>query len=123
MATLEEWKDRAIDLAQAGVAKTKELTGIAKLTLANSAEEDSIKKAYQEIGKLYYAERGLAPDEAYVSLCRKITLAKERIEENKAKIAELKAQRDGQDVEDQETATPQEQVEEDGQEESYQQED
>ena len=97
MATFEELRDRALDLAQAGVAKAKELTDIAKLNLANSAEEDAIKKAYVEIGKLYYAERGMAPDEAYVALCQKITDSKAKIAENKAKIAAMKSQSEVQD--------------------------
>ena len=42
-----------------------------------------------EQGKLYYAERGMAPEGAYVTLCEKITAAKQRIEENKAKIADI----------------------------------
>ena len=32
----------------------------------------------------------MAPEGAYVTLCEKITAAKQRVEENKAKIAEIK---------------------------------
>lgn len=91
MTSFEEIRDRALDLAQAGVAKAKELTDIAKLNIANTAEEESIRKAYIELGKLYYAERGMAPEGAYVALCEKITESKTRIEENKGKISEMKA--------------------------------
>ena len=90
MASFDEIKARALDLAQAGAAKAKELTDIAKLNIANSSEEDTIRKAYIDLGKLYYAERGMAPEGAYVALCEKITAAKQRIEENKAKIAEMR---------------------------------
>ena len=90
MASFEELRAKALDLAQAGAAKAKELTDIAKLNIANSAEEDTIRKAYIDLGKLYYAERGMAPEGAYVTLCEKITAAKQRLEENKAKIAEIK---------------------------------
>lgn len=83
-------KDRAVDLAQTGVAKSKQLAEIAKLKLANMGEEDSVKKAYIEIGKLYYAERGMTPDAAYAALCEKITAAKVNIEENKVRIEELR---------------------------------
>ena len=48
-------KDKAKDLAQTGVSKSKQIGEIAKLNLANVGEEDAIKKAYIEIGKLYYA--------------------------------------------------------------------
>ena len=90
MALLAELKDKTMDLAQAGVAKSKQILEIVKLNLANAGEEDAMKKAYLEIGKLYYAERGTAPDGAYVALCEKITAAKINIEENKARIAEIK---------------------------------
>ena len=85
-------KDKAKDLAQTGVSKSKQLGEIAKLNLANVAEEDAIKKAYIEIGKLYYAEHGMAPEEAYAPLCEKITASKVTIEENKSRIDELKAE-------------------------------
>ena len=92
MAFLDELKDRAMDLGRAGVAKSKQLAEITKLSLNNASEEDAIKKAYVEIGKLYYAERGMAPEAAYVALCERITAAKVNIEENKNRIAELKAE-------------------------------
>lgn len=92
MAFFDELKDKALDLGRAGVAKSRQLAEIAKLNLANSAEEDAIKKAYIEIGKLYYAERGMAPEAAYVALCEKITASKVTIEENRSRISELKAE-------------------------------
>lgn len=85
-------KDKAKDLAQTGVSKSKQIGEIAKLNLANVGEEDAIKKAYIEIGKLYYAERGMAPEAAYAALCEKITAAKVNIEENKNRIEELKSE-------------------------------
>ena len=91
---LDSLKDKVTDLAQSGVAKSKQLAEIAKLKTSNMSEEDTIKKAYLEIGKLYYAERGLAPEGAYVALCEKITAAKCAIEENNARIAELKEKED-----------------------------
>lgn len=89
-STFETLKDRATDLAQAGVAQSKRLAEIAKLKTANMAEEDTIKKAYIEIGKLYYAEKGATPDGAYAAACEKITASKAVIETNNERIAELK---------------------------------
>ena len=88
--TLDSLKDKAADLAQAGVAQSKRLVEIAKLKMANMAEEDAIKKAYIEIGKLYYAEQGASPDGAYAAACERITAAKAAIEANNDRIAELK---------------------------------
>ena len=91
MTSFDDLKSKALDLAQAGAAKAKELTDIAKLNIANSAKEDTIRKAYIDLGKLYYAERGMAPEGAYAALCEKITASKQKIEDNKAKIAEMRA--------------------------------
>ena len=116
MAFLDELRDRAMDLGRAGVAKSKQLAEITKQTLHNATQEDAITKAYVEIGKLYYAERGMAPEAAYVSLCEKITAAKINIEENKARIAELKAESGVSDADEPSVKTdvpPEEPVESD----------
>ena len=94
MAFFDELKDRAIDLGRAGVAKSKQLAEITRLSLNNASEEDTVRKAYVEIGKLYYAERGMAPEGAYAALCERITASKQKIEENRAKISEIKAAND-----------------------------
>ena len=97
--TLDTLKDKAMDLAQAGVAQSKRLAEIAKLKMANLSEEDNIKKAYLEIGRLYYAEKGAAPDGAYAAACERITAARAAIEANKDRIAELKQPGDPADEE------------------------
>jgi|GEM_PF-567025 len=83
-------KEIATDLAQTGVNKSKQMAEITKLKMANLSEEDNIKKAYLELGKLYYAEHGTHPDGAYASACEKVTAAKETIAANNDRIAELK---------------------------------
>ena len=90
MGFFDTFKEKATDLAQAGVAQSKRLAEIAKLKTANMGEEDTIKKAYVELGKLYYAEHGAAPDGAYAAACEKVTAAKAAIEANNDRIAELK---------------------------------
>ena len=90
MGFFDNLKEKATDLAQAGVAQSKRVAEIAKLKAANLGEEDNIKKAYVEIGKLYYAERGLSPEGAYAAACEKVTAAKAAIEANNDRIAELK---------------------------------
>lgn len=89
-STFENLKDRATEMAQAGVAQSKRLAEIAKLKTANMAEEDAIKKAYIEIGKLYHAEQGASPDGAFAAACERITASKALIETNNERIAELK---------------------------------
>lgn len=98
----DDLKERAIDLAQSGVAKAleltdtgvakaKELAEISKLKVLNLREQDAIRKAYMDLGRLYYAERGSAPEAAYANLCEKITQSKAQIQINEQRIADLKA--------------------------------
>ena len=94
MGFFDNFKEKATDLAQASVAQSKRLAEIAKLKTANMGEEDTIKKAYIELGKLYYAEKGAAPEAAYAASCEKITAAKAAIEANNDRIAELKSSAD-----------------------------
>ena len=90
MAFFDNLKEKMTDLAQTGVAKSKKLAEIAKLKTANLGEEDTIKKAYYELGKLYYAEKGAAPEGGYAGACERITAAKAAIAANNARIEELK---------------------------------
>ena len=91
MAFFEDLKGKATDLVQSGVAKSMQLAEIAKLKTANMGEEDTIKKAYIELGKLYYADNGAVAGGAYAAACERITAAKAAIETNNDRITQLKA--------------------------------
>ena len=82
---------KARELADTGAAKAKELSEIGKLKVQNSTEQEAIRKAYSELGKLYYAERGSAPEAAYADACQRITDAMARISYNNERIADIKA--------------------------------
>ena len=87
------------ELTDAGKAKAKELKEIGKLKMENASEQEAIKKSYLEIGRLYFAEHGENPDEAYAGLCEKIAAAKAKIEYNLERIADIKAAGDLEDEE------------------------
>ena len=95
-------------MAQAGVAKAKDLAEIAKLKMSNSKEKDGIRKAYTEIGKLYFAQRGTDPDPAFASLCAEIGERMERIAENDQTITDIKLAKgiSDEDIEAMESDTP-----------------
>lgn len=82
---------KAKELADTGAAKAKELTEIGKLKVQNSTEQEAVRKAYSELGKLYYAERGSAPEAAYADLCQRITDSLARVSYNNERIADIKA--------------------------------
>lgn len=98
----DSFKEKARELAQTGVAKAKELTDsavdkgkelseIGKLKMQNATEQENIKKAYMEIGKLYFAEHASAPEAPYAALCQQISDAKAKIDYNNERIADIKS--------------------------------
>lgn len=90
MAFIDELREKVSDLAQTGVAKSKQLAEIAKLKVSNLSEKDAIRKAYLELGRLYYAEKGSAPEGGYAAACQRINAAKANIAANNERIAQLK---------------------------------
>ena len=79
------------DLAEKTADKAKDASRIAKLSLEIGSEKDVIKKAYAEIGKLYYETHKDDPEGFFIQLCDEVTLALENIAAKEAEIAELKA--------------------------------
>lgn len=101
---------RISEVAQSGVAKAKDLGEIAKLKVNNAAAQDAIRKAYAEIGKLYFAQHGTEPDPAFAALCAKIVEQKELIAYNDERISDIKlsAQVSDDDIEAMEIQIPDE---------------
>lgn len=84
--------EKAVEIAKAGTAKAKQLAEIAKLKADNLSQEEAIRKAYQELGKLYYELYNAQAEGEYAQHCTAINEAKATIESNNAKIEELKTQ-------------------------------
>ena len=85
------------ELAVEGAAKAKEFTEIGKLKVENATEQEAIKKAYAEIGQIYFAAHAADPEEPYAALCEKILASKAKIEYNLDRIADIKAAGNVQD--------------------------
>lgn len=82
---------KAKEVTELGMAKAKEIAEIGKLKLDVNSQEVAIRRAYQEIGRLYFAERGSAPESPYAVLCEKISSAQDKIAYNHERIADIKA--------------------------------
>ena len=83
----------AANAAQSAAGKTKKIASIAKANFSILAEEDKVKKAQLELGKVYYKNfiSGEEGDLAeYLPLCEKITASLKIIEDLKAQIAEAR---------------------------------
>ena len=89
----ETIKGMAVEGAQTAVKKTKQIASIAKANLDIRSEEEKIKKAQIELGKLYYKDYivGEEPDPAeYNPWCEKISESKIAIEDLKIAIDDLR---------------------------------
>jgi hypothetical protein len=83
--------DKTKAFAAIAADKAKAMGRIAKLTGEINGEKDTMKKAYIEIGKLYYETHRNDSDGFFIQLCDEITVAMESIAAKEAEIAELKA--------------------------------
>lgn len=95
-------KGYAANAAQTAVKKTRMLASIAKANIAILAEEERIKKAQLELGKIYYKDFILdeEPDQAeYLPLCDRITESLKLIDNLKLEIA-IARQEVGEDADD-----------------------
>lgn len=88
--TLDDVKDKAVDLAQTGIAKSAQVTEMAKLQINSATEQDTIKKLFVDIGKRYYEANKENPDPMFEAAFEKIGVSKEKINANNLRIKELR---------------------------------
>ena len=89
----EEFKDKAVEAAQTAAQKARDLAAIAKAKVSIVAEEDKIRKAQTELGKLYYRDYVLGEDmdsAEYLPWCDRITASRAVIEDLKDLIDEIR---------------------------------
>ena len=89
MALFNELRSRAGGLAQEAANKTRQAAQTARINLAISQEQEKIKKAYTELGKLYFEDfqKDKAPEGTdYLLWVGKITAAKARITALRAEL-------------------------------------
>ena len=100
-ANFENIKGMAMNAAEVAKKKASALAAIAKAKVAIFAEEDKIKKAEAELGRLYYNDyvSGNAPDTAvYQTVCDRITLSRGAIQEQRDLIARVKKENAAQGI-------------------------
>ena len=89
----ESVKNFAMGAAQTATQKAKVLAAVAKANVSIYAEEDKIRKAEAQLGKLYYRDYAVSEEmdsAEYLPWCQKIDESKQLIEQLRAYISELK---------------------------------
>ena len=82
------------DVAMAATRMTKSAAAVTKANINILTEQDKLKKAYMELGKLYYRDyiTGEEPDDAeYIPLCDAITEATKNIDGLRATVQDIRA--------------------------------
>ena len=92
LATAGKVADRSVCLAKAAGDKAKLVGRITKLRTEIAMEKDTARKAYAEIGKLYYDKYRHSPDPDMAQTVTEVSMALEAIEAKKKEIAALKKQ-------------------------------
>lgn len=103
MDSIDSLREKATEAAQIAAKKTKKLAEIAKANVSIYSEEDKIKKAEVELGKLYYRDYAVGEEmdtAEYLPWCRKIDEAKQTIADLRDYIEELKAEQVAMETED-----------------------
>lgn len=70
--------------------KAKDLAEIAALKSQIRGCEDTIRRNYIELGKLYYERQGAEPEEAYEEYCKAVSDARNSIKELEDKIKDIR---------------------------------
>ena len=81
-------------VAQNAVKQTKSLAAVGRIKLAITSEEDKMKKAYTELGRLFYRDYEAQTEavmDDYQPWCDKIADAKAQIERLNAEIEKVRA--------------------------------
>ena len=86
--SLETLKGLVAEAAQAAARVTKSAASVTKSNISILSEQDKLKKAYLELGKLYYRDFITAE---YLPLCDAITEATKNIESLRGELEEAKA--------------------------------
>lgn len=84
--TFDDLKEKAVDVAQVAAQKAKDLASFAKAKATIASEEVKIRKAYAELGKLYYRDFVMESEmdsAEYLPWCEKISASKALIDDLK----------------------------------------
>ena len=97
MTTIGTVADITKDFAAQTGDKAKGVARMAKLSVEITTEKETIKKAYSEIGKLYYETHKDNPEGFFTQLCEEVSLANSSIADKEAEIAAIKSELNEQD--------------------------
>lgn len=99
LSSIGKAADAGKGIANKAADKAKSGARIAKLTVEIASEKENMKKAYMEIGKLYYDTHKDDPEGFFIQLCDEVALAQKNISDKEAEIEALKAAEESESAE------------------------
>ena len=90
MDAVTNLRERGAEYAGVAMDKTKDAARLARLTVAQSGEKEALKKAYIELGKMYYEEHLTDAEGLYAQLVEEVDAVSARIAEMQSEIDALK---------------------------------
>ncbi|MCM1416861.1 MAG: hypothetical protein NC430_13180 [bacterium] len=90
MESIDKFSDKVITKGKEVTGKVRDMADIVGLKRQIAASEETIRKNYIELGRLYYEKHGQAPEAEYDTFCWEITDAKEDIAELEEEIKRVK---------------------------------
>ena len=90
MEFFDKLGDKVITKGKEVTGKAKDIADIAGLKRQIAACEETVRKNYIELGRLYYEKHGQEPEAGYDAFCWAIADAKESIEELEEEIRRVK---------------------------------
>ncbi len=103
--SFETLKNMIADVAMAATRVTKSAAAVTKANINILTEQDKLKKAYMELGKLYYRDyiTGEEPDDAeYLPLCDAISEATKNIDELRTTVKDIRSAKPSEEAEPEE---------------------
>ncbi len=91
--------DKSVEFAKVIAGKTKVLARKTKLMAEIAAEKDTLKKGYQELGRLYYENYSADPAESLIQAVETINLSVEKIAAKNLELEDLKNKADDDEIE------------------------
>lgn len=85
-------KEKGKQYANIAADKTKEAGRMAKLKMDQAKERENLKKAYVELGKLYFEEKRSEAEGLFAQLCDEIEATAKRVDDIQAEYDELKSE-------------------------------
>ena len=100
--TAEHIAAKSIELARSAAEKTKLVARISKLNADVISEKDALRRAYLDLGKLYYEKFKDEPDDVLADNCRRIASSLAVISQCRDEIDQCKAALKGDKAEESE---------------------